>query len=260
MIAYTMPSAPSRRLDQAIERDGPRAIYLQVAERLAAEVRAQHLPGDRLPPEPELAARFTVNRHTLRHAIDLLELQGVLERRRGLGTFVLDPPVAYPLHAQARFSDNISAAGRSGTGRLLAAACEPAPAEVAAALKLRVGNTVWRLTTLREVEEAPVSIIDHWLPLTPFPSLAAEYQGGSLHALLARRYGIRPLRRSTAVSAALPLAAVARQLRMSPGHPVLRLRTINVDAATGQPFEYAVSCIRADRLELVIDHDEAAHA
>lgn len=255
-----MAGYASRRLDQEIERDGPRAIYLQVAERLTAEVRLHHVPGDRLPPEPELAARFAVNRHTLRHAIDLLELQGVLERRRGLGTFVLDPPVSYPLHAQARFSDNIAAAGRSGAGRLLSANCEPAPSGVAAALKLRGGNTVWRLTTLREIEEAPVSLIDHWLPLGPFPSLAAEYRGGSLHALLAERYGVKPLRRSTAVSAALPLAAVARQLRMSPGHPVLRLRTLNVDAATGAPFEYAVSCIRADRLELVIDHDGSAHA
>lgn len=255
-----MPTTPTARQDDPINRDGPRAIYLQVAERLASEVRERHLPGDRLAPEPELSARYGVNRHTLRHAIDLLEIQGLLERRRGLGTFVLEPPVVYPLHAQARFSDNLAAAGRASTGQLLGAACEPASTDVAQALKLDGGNTVWRLTTLREVEGVPVSIIDHWLPLGPFPSLAAEYQGGSLHALLARRYGIRPQRRSTAVSAVLPLAAVARQLRMPAGHPVLRLRTLNVDVGTGQPFEYAVSSIRADRLELVIEHEETAHA
>ncbi len=246
-------------VDGRIDRDGPRAIYLQVAERLASEVRTRHVPGDRLPPEPELAARYGVNRHTLRHAIDLLELQGVIGRRRGLGTFVLDPPMAYPLHAQARFSDNLAAAGRASSARLLAAACEPAPAEVAATFGLRGGNTVWRLTTLREMEDAPISIIDHWLPLAPFPSLAAEYHGGSLHALLAERYGIQPVRRNTAVSAAMPLPAVARQLGLPAGQPVLRLRTVNVHAADGRPFEYAISCIRADRLELVIDHEEQTH-
>ncbi len=260
MVSDT-PSSPSRRLEALIERDGPRAIYLQVAENLATEIRSHHVPGDRLPPEPELAARYAVNRHTLRHAIDLLEIQGLIERRRGLGTFVLDPPVAYPLHAQARFSDNLAAAGRPSTGRLLGAACEPASADVAVALKLVGGNTVWRLTTLREVEGAPVSIIDHWLPLEPFPSLAAEYRGGSLHALLRRHYGIQPKRSSTAVTATLPLAAVARQLRMAVGHPVLRLRTVNVDTVTGRPFEYAVSSIRADRIELVIEHHhEVEHA
>ncbi len=254
-----MPDAPSRRPDQPIERDGPRAIYLQVAERLAAEVRACHVPGDQLAAEPELAARFAVNRHTLRHAIDLLAVQGVVERRRGLGTFVLEPPVAYPLHAQARFSDNFTAVGRAASARLLAASCEPAPSEVAEALRLRCGNTVWRLTTLREVEAMPLSLIDHWLPSAPFPSLATEYTGGSLHALLAGRYGISPQRRSTAVSAALPQADVARLLRMSQTHPVLRLRTININGADGRPFEYAVSSIRADRLELLIDHQDHVH-
>lgn len=259
MIGERMAS-PASPADQPIERDGPRAIYHQVAERLADEVRQSHGPGERLPPEPELAGRFGVNRHTLRHAIDVLEVQGVLERRRGLGTFVLDPPMAYPLHAQARFSDNLAAAGRASAGRLLAALCEPAAREVAAALRLREGNTVWRLTTLREADGLPVSVIDHWLPLAPFPGLAAAYQGGSLHALLGNRYGVSPRRRSTAISAAPPLAAVARLLGLPRHHPVLRLRTINVDTTTGAPFEYAISSIRADRIELVIDHEDPSHA
>lgn len=243
-----------------IDRNGPRAIYLQVAERIATDIRERSMPGDRLAPEPELAARFAVNRHTLRHAIDLLELQGVLERRRGIGTFVLEQPLAYPLHRQARFSDNLAAAGRASHARLLSAACEPAPEEVATALGLRRGNTVWRLTTLREVENAPVSLIEHWLPLQPFPGLAAEYRGGSLHALLTRLFAVRPVRRSTAISAALPLSATARHLRLSPTQPVLRLRTINDDGATGRPFEYAVSSIRADRIELLIEHEDHDHA
>lgn len=249
-----MSREPSARADADIDRDGPRAIYLQVAERLATEVRAAHLPGDRLPPEPELAARFGINRHTLRHAIDLLEVQGVLERRRGLGTYVLERPVAYPLHAQARFSNNLAAAGRGSNARLIAASCEPAPADAAAALALRPGNTVWRLTTLRTVEELPMSLIDHWLPVDGFAGLAAAYQGGSLHALLRTAYQVELRRQSTDVSATLPLAAVARLLRMDAAHPVLRLRTLNVDRTTGRAVEYAVSSIRADRLELHIDH------
>lgn len=243
-------------ISDAIDRHGPRAIYLQVAERLAAEVRSLHAPGDRLPPEPELAARFGINRHTLRHAIDLLEMQGILERRRGLGTYILDPPVAYPLHAQARFSDNLAAAGRGSSARLVAAACEPAPAAAAGALALRPGNTVWRLTTLRMVEDAPMSLIDHWLPVDGFAGLAAAYHGGSLHALLRAAYGVVPRRLSTDIAAALPMPAAARLLRMDPCHPVLRLRTINVDTVSGRPIEYAVSNIRADRLELHIDHED----
>lgn len=250
-----MPAAPD-----GIDRHGPRAIYQQVAERIAADVGARLMPGDRLPAEPELSARFAVNRHTLRHAIDLLEAQGMLERRRGVGTFVLEQPLSYPLHRQARFSDNLAAAGRAAGARLLSAACEPAPQEVATALGLRGGNTVWRLATLREVEDAPVSLIEHWLPLQPFPGLAAAYRGGSLHALLAQRYGVRPVRRSTAIAAATAVPAAARHLRLPPHQPVLRLRTVNIDGSGGRPFEYAVSSIRADRIELLIEHEDHDHA
>lgn len=257
MIAAVMPPRTSRRPDaESIRRDGPQAVYHQVAERLAEEIRGVHQPGDRIPPEPELAARYAVNRHTLRHAVDLLESQGLVERRRGLGTYVLDPPLPYPLHSQARFSDNLAAAGRGRESRLLQAACEPVPAEVGAALRLDPGNTAWRLETLRAVEGRPVTLITHWLPLKPFPELAAAYRGGSLHDLLARRYGVATRRRTTAIAAQIADPADARLLRMAPNHPVLRLRTLNVDAATAAPVELALSRIRADRLELVVDHPE----
>ena len=238
-----------------IRRDGPQAIFHQIADRLAADIAAGVVAGDRLPAEPELAARFGVNRHTLRHAVDLLAGRGLVERRRGLGTFVLDPPVPYRLHGQARFSDNLAAAGRSRESRLVESGCRPVPAAVAGALRLRVGNTAWCLVTLRAVEGRPMSLITHWLPLAPFPDLASAYRGGSLHELLMRRYGVAIRRRSTAISAQLPGALDARRLQMALSNPVLRLRTVNVDG-DGLPIEYAESSIRGDRLELLIDHLE----
>jgi len=109
-------------LNGAIDRDGPRALYLQVAERIASACRERYRAGERIPAESELMTAFGVARHTLRHAIDVLEQRGVLERRRGLGTFVLPAPLPYPLHAQARFSETIAAQGRARESRLMAAA------------------------------------------------------------------------------------------------------------------------------------------
>lgn len=242
-----------RAAAQAAATSCPR--YASIAEQLRADIRAL-APGARLPNEHELAARFGVNRHTLRHAIDVLEREGALERRRGLGTFVLAAPLAYPLHTQARFTDNLAAAGRPRSSRLLAAESRSAPAEVAQALKLEPGAPVWWLHTLRSVDGAPTSVIEHWLPLAPLPALASHYRGGSLHALLGQRYGLRPRRRRTLVGAQLPSPATARLLLASPRLPLLRLRTLNVAADSRQPLEYAVSWIRADRIELVIEHED----
>ncbi len=240
----------------AINRDGPRMLYVQIAETLASEVQDRYQPGDRLPTEYELTRRFGVNRHTLRHAVDLLVARGLLVRRQGLGTFVLAPLVAYPLHSQARFSDNLAAAGHSRESTRLSVAAEPAPAEVAAALRLQVGNTAWRLETLRAVDGRPTTIITHWLPLELFPDLAGTYQGGSLHSLLRTRYGVQPRRASTMVGAQPADPVDARLLELDAGAPVLRLRTLNVDDDRGVPIEYSIGRIRADRFELLIDHAE----
>ena len=60
-----------------------------------------------LPAEQQLAARFEVNRHTLRRAIDQLDGKGWVQRRQGVGVLVLMRPFDYPLNAQARFSQNL---------------------------------------------------------------------------------------------------------------------------------------------------------
>ena len=236
-----------------IERDGPRAVYSQIGERLAAEIRAHYRAGQRLPAEHELAARFAVNRHTVRHAIDGLVAAGLIERRRGLGTFVLDQPIAYPVHAQARFTENVEALGRAHDSRVIHTATIPAEPGVAERLGLRTGHTVFWLETMRMVENTPFTVISHFLPAERFPDLLAAYDGGSLHATLQRRYGVTLRRALTLVSALLPQGDDASHLLVPRGTPVLRLKTVNVDPA-GVPVEYAIARARADRIELHLDH------
>jgi GntR family transcriptional regulator, arabinose operon transcriptional repressor len=67
---------------------GALAPYQQIRSQLKAEILKNMSPGDKLPPERELAARFGVNRGTVCHAIDLLVEEGLLVRRIRRGTFV----------------------------------------------------------------------------------------------------------------------------------------------------------------------------
>lgn len=71
----------------------PLQRYEQIAERLAADIRAGVLaPGARLPSERELARTLEVSRASVREALASLQLQGVVETRHGAGTFVVGPP------------------------------------------------------------------------------------------------------------------------------------------------------------------------
>lgn len=240
-----------------IDRGGPRAVYSQIGERIAADIRTRYRAGERLPSEHELAARFAVNRHTVRHAIDGLVDAGLIERRRGLGTFVLDAPMSYPVHARARFTANVEALGRTHDSRLIHAAAIPADDGVATRLALRPGEAVLWLETMRMVGNRPFTVISHFLPAARFPGLLAAYDGGSLHATLERCYGVALRRSLTLVSALLPQGDDASHLLLPRGAPVLRLKTVNVDAA-GTPVEYAVARARADRIELHLEHGASA--
>ena len=93
--------------------DDPRPLWRRIADTLRAEVKAgDWKPGARLPGEYALAERFSVNRHTLRQAIEHLESQGVLRAEQGRGIFVPDPPLDYALGKRARFSENIERSRR----------------------------------------------------------------------------------------------------------------------------------------------------
>ena len=95
------------------------AIWKSIADNLAAEIAEGHYhPGDRLPTEAELAARFGVNRHTVRHALSALAEAGTVRSRRGAGVFVAARPTDYALGRRVRFHQNVAASGRTPSRRL----------------------------------------------------------------------------------------------------------------------------------------------
>jgi DNA-binding FadR family transcriptional regulator len=82
-------------IDQTTFR--PLQRYEQIAERLAADIRSGLLaPGERLPSERDLARTLEVSRASVREAIASLQVQGVVETRKGAGTFVAARPPAAP--------------------------------------------------------------------------------------------------------------------------------------------------------------------
>lgn len=108
--------------------------YQQIAAQLEQELRGQYRCGDYLPPEQQLADRYQVNRHTLRRAVDELVERGWLQRRQGIGILVLMRPYDYPLHANARFSQNLLDQGSDPTSERLLAVLRPCVEHVAKAL------------------------------------------------------------------------------------------------------------------------------
>jgi GntR family phosphonate transport system transcriptional regulator len=236
----------------AVTREGGVALYAQIAQRLEQDIQRLYGPGDCLPAESELALRFGVNRHTLRRAVDELVDAGLLERRHGRGVFVLDTQFDYPIGMGTRFTENLHAQGLHAETRVLRQQRLPASVRVAERLGLACGEPVFWLETLRTAQERPLCLISHFVCAQRFPGLPEQYQGGSFHQHLQQAHGLSLRRSQSLVSALLPQGDDAAWLAMPHNRPVLRVKSLNVDAHSGAPIEYAIARFRADRLELRI--------
>jgi GntR family phosphonate transport system transcriptional regulator len=237
----------------AVSRDNGETLYTQIARQIESELGRLYSPGDYLPSEGDLAARFGVNRHTLRHAIDELIDLGLVERRHGRGILVLDTHLEYPIGAGTRFTENLAALGLQTANCILRKQTLPAIERVAERLGIRAGDPVFWIETLRAADDRPLCVISHFLSSKRFPSLQADYDGGSLHEFLTQAYGCRLKRTESLVTAVMPQGDDARLLGMPQNRPVLRVKSVNVDERDGTPVEYAITRFRADRIQLRIN-------
>lgn len=220
-------------------------LYRELAAVLRTEL--QHMrPGDYLPGEMQLAARFSVNRHTLRRAVDELVLEGRLLRRQGKGTQVLARPLIYPMDAASAYSQSLSALGHRVEARLIERSRRAGSAEECRHLQLGEGSELIELATLRLLDGQPMSLIRHRFCASLAP-LLGDYRGGSLRQYLGERD--LPLARTfSLIGARLPSREEAGLLLMPRYAPLLSVLTLSRDPG-GRAVELAQSSSRADRFQ-----------
>ncbi|WP_323374021.1 GntR family transcriptional regulator [Plantactinospora alkalitolerans] len=228
-----------------IDRDSPMPLYFQIAQQLEQAITSGALPaGCRLDNEIELADQLAVSRPTLRKAIETLVRQGLLVRRRGLGTVVMARPVRRPLALTSLF-DDLASTGRAPTTEVLEFGLGPADQDAATALGVPEGTEVIVVERLRRSDGAPLALMRNYLP----PALVGvdreslgEY---GLYQLL-RRQGVSLHLANQQVSARPALAREARLLGVPRNTTVLTIHRTTYDSA-GRAVEYGAHCYLAAR-------------
>jgi GntR family transcriptional regulator, phosphonate transport system regulatory protein len=226
--------------------------WRQIAESLAEDVSAGRFAGGRLPTEPELAARFGVNRHTIRRAVGALAEQGLLRVEQGRGTFVADHVIDYVLGRRTRFSANLQSQGREPGHRLLSVAVVAADAATARDLDLRRDAKVVQIETLSSADGVVLSYAIHSFPARRFADLPAAFaETGSITASLARCGVADYTRKLTRLLARLPSEREARHLGQPAARPVLQSEAVNIDAS-GVPIQRSLTVFAGDRVQMVV--------
>ncbi len=232
------------------------ALWSSIADTLRAEI-AQGIfrPGDKLPTEAALSARFGVNRHTVRHALSAMAKAGTVHSRRGAGVFLTASPADYPLGRRVRFHQNIAATGRMPSRRISRKETRPCTEREAEALGVDAGSPVHVIEGLSLADGQPLAAFQSVMPAVRFPGLLDQLENtASITAALAACGVTDYMRASTRITAKLASPLLALTLQVPTGAPILRSVAINVDA-DGQPVEYGTTWFAGDRVTLTVAPD-----
>jgi GntR family phosphonate transport system transcriptional regulator len=238
--------------DEAETRHWP--LWLQVEDAIVRAIRAGKVkPGEQLPGEHQLAEDLGIHRHTVRRAIESLGGRGLLEIRRGRGTFVAPQPIAYRIGGRSRFTDNIEAAGLAPSARVLRSGVVAATKDVAENLDLAGNKKVATLEILRIGDGVPILIARHYMPADRFPDFAERFETiQSITKTFASYDVVGYRRRVTRLAARQPTPQEAADLVQSRTAPVLVWGSVNADPE-GRPINYDSSVFAAARVAIIVD-------
>lgn len=183
-------------------------------------------PGELIPSEMDLAARFRVSQGTVRKAIDELAAENLVMRRQGKGTFVATHAEQHVQYRFLRLMPDSGDLASEGPAQRQIIDCKRlrAPAEIARALALRTGDAVLQLRRVLAFQGIPTILEDVWLPGGPFKGLTADRLAayrGPMYALFETEFGVRMVRAEEKIRALAADATAAELLKVPKGEPLL---------------------------------------
>lgn len=207
-------------------------LYQQIKALLMRSLQAgEWRPGESIPSEVELAARYKVSQGTVRKAIDELATENLLVRRQGKGTFVATHAEQQTQYRFLRLMPDEEGAVGPVERKLLDCRRLRAPADVSRALELKAGDAVISVRRMLVFRGKPVVLDEIWLPGAQFKGLTAERLSdyrGPMYALFETEFGVRMIRAEEKLKAVAADAGAAELLQVPEGFPLLSVERLSL--------------------------------
>jgi GntR family transcriptional regulator len=250
-MSASRPPAPEALDALSVDRASPVPLWFQVAQHFERAIGSGSLPqGALLDNEVVLAERLGISRPTMRRAMEQLVDQGLVVRRRGIGTRVVQPKVRRPLELTS-LHDDLATSGQEPTTTVLRFEIVGADAEVAGRLRLEEGEPVVCIERLRRARELPIARMTNWLPAGVVAFEEDALAAGGLYDLL-RRSGVHLHSATQTVGARTATAAEARELGEPRGCALLTMERETLDDH-GTVVEFASHLYAASRYSFEIN-------
>ncbi|MBA2679819.1 MAG: GntR family transcriptional regulator [Ktedonobacteraceae bacterium] len=237
-----------------IDKNSPIPAYYQIMKHLREKIAdGAYSINSTLPPERELVEMYQVSRMTVRQAIAELVNEGILVRRKGIGTFVAPPKLEQELSSLTSFTEDMAQRGMKAGGRILSFKEISPDATLQKILGLSAEETVFESVRLRLADEEPMALETTTLIAALCPGLKWEdLENQSLYKLLTERWNLQLEYATQSLEPILAPSHEAAILDVAPGAPLLLMHRTTYDEG-GRAFEHVKSLYRGDRYKFVTE-------
>ena len=225
--------------------------YQKIQRAIRQRIEAKQLKaGDAVSSERELARIHSVSLMTARHALAGLEREGIVERRRGAGTFVAPPRIQF--NKLMSYTEQMASRGLPPSSKVITAKIVEGEQEIAARLGLGATSRMVKIERVRLTADEPFALETCYLSGDEFAELVhAPLARGSLFSTLEHDYGVELAYADEEVDATVAEGRVAHLLNLRAGAPLLRMRQVIYSSKT-KPVIYVIGFYRSERHSLFI--------
>lgn len=226
-------------------------VYQQLNERLRRALVEEYRCGDRFLTEREIAQRFQVSRTTANKALASLVSEGLLEFRKGLGTFVRRAVIDYDVRSLVSFTEKASAAGKTPRTQLLTfgqLAAAEVDDSVQAALGVEGEAMLWEMQRIRLADNVPVILEHRYVVEALCPKLTRPQAEGSLYRAWTESHGLRIAGADEVIRAVRLTAAESHHLQTTAGSPALEVVSVGL-LENDAPLWWERTLYRGDQYE-----------
>ena len=225
--------------------------YQRIRSAIRKRIESGHLrTGDPVASERDLAKFHQVSLMTARHALATLEREGIVERRRGIGTFVAAPKIHF--NKLMSYTEQMASRSLTAGSQILFAKVIHDEQEIAARLALPPNAGIIKLERLRLASDEPFALETCYFSSTEFPNLlSTTLNRESLFKILEREYQVELGYADEEVDATAADARTAELLSVPRGEALMRIRQL-IYSTKGKAVTYVLGLYRSDRHKLLI--------
>lgn len=229
--------------------------YIQIADEIRDRItRGDYSPDQAIPDEMSLAKEFGCSRMTMKKALEVLVFEGLLYRKRGHGTFILQSPLQQDqvnVLSGETIGLTASAKGRQVTSQVIAFHVAFPDPEVAKHLSIDQETPVYHIQRLRFIDGEPYVMERTYMPSPLITGLNEEVLQGSVYQHIQENLGLTISSSHKMIRADKPHELDRKYLDCAPDDPILEVEQV-VYLSNGTPFEYSFSRHRYDKFVFTV--------